>query len=165
MREDRALWLVLGLLLLGGGGVVIYNQTRGLRNNNPGNIRRTPVNDLGGPDPWQGLAPQQTDVSFFQFVSAAYGIRAMAIILRGYRNNGRNTISKIITRWAPASENDVAAYVQDVSSYSGIDPDAPLADSDMPMVVAGIIKHENGLQPYAMATITQGFDLGGVAYA
>jgi hypothetical protein len=33
---------------------------RGIRNNNPGNIRRNS-------DPWQGLAERQGDVEFFTF--------------------------------------------------------------------------------------------------
>ena len=31
--------------------------TRGIRNHNPGNLRRSA-------DPWQGLAPEQTDKEF-----------------------------------------------------------------------------------------------------
>ena len=39
---------------------------RGLRNNNPLNIRRSK-------DQWQGLRAQQTDASFCQFESLEYG--------------------------------------------------------------------------------------------
>jgi hypothetical protein len=35
---------------------------RGIRNNNPGNLRRNS-------DPWQGLAERQGDVEFFTFKS------------------------------------------------------------------------------------------------
>ena len=41
---------------------------RGIRNHNPGNIRRSQ-------DPWQGLASAQNDPEFFIFQSAIYGIR------------------------------------------------------------------------------------------
>lgn len=47
-------------------------EPRGLRNNNPGNIRTTK-------DRWQGLRPQQTDPAFFQFTEMRYGYRALII--------------------------------------------------------------------------------------
>ena len=47
---------------------------RGIRNNNPLNIRR-------GKDQWQGLRAQQTDASFCQFESLEYGWRAAFYLL------------------------------------------------------------------------------------
>ena len=44
---------------------------RGIRNNNPLNIRRT------AKDQWKGLRAQQTDASFCQFESLEYGWRAV----------------------------------------------------------------------------------------
>ena len=52
---------------------------RGIRNNNPGNIRRNG-------DPWQGLAKEQNDREFFTFKSAVYGIRALARLLITYQD-------------------------------------------------------------------------------
>ena len=43
--------------------------SRGIRNNNPLNIRRSADN-------WQGAREEQTDQSFVQFKSMAYGYRA-----------------------------------------------------------------------------------------
>ena len=43
---------------------------RGIRNNNPLNIRRT------AKDQWKGLRAQQTDASFCQFESLEFGWRA-----------------------------------------------------------------------------------------
>ena len=57
----------------------VYDMSRGLRNNNPGNIRKTG-------DKWQGLSTTQTDDSFFQFTDAKYGIRAMAKLLKNYQS-------------------------------------------------------------------------------
>lgn len=56
-------------------------EPRGLRNNNPGNIRTTK-------DRWQGLRPQQTDPAFFQFTEMRYGYRALIITCR---TTGANT--------------------------------------------------------------------------
>ena len=69
--------------------------TRGIRNHNPGNLRRSA-------DPWQGLAPEQTDKDFFQFTSAKWGIRALARTLIAYQDKvGLKNIKQMIGRWAP----------------------------------------------------------------
>lgn len=79
---------------------------RGIRNNNPLNIR------LG--DKWQGLCKEQTDKAFCQFVSMEYGLRAAFIILFNYLKKRVDTPDKIIKRWAPPSENDTEAYINRV---------------------------------------------------
>lgn len=95
---------------------------RGMRNNNPGNIR------ISG-NAWQGKIPvsSNTDGAFEQFKSYVYGIRAMILNLRSYFNNGNNTLRKIITKWAPAADNnDTAAYIFTVSAKTGFGPDQVL---------------------------------------
>ena len=82
---------------------------RGIRNNNPLNIRR-------GTN-WLGLSKHQTDPAFCQFDSMTYGLRAGLIIIRTYMMKYKlTTIHSIVTRWAPPSENDTNAYVKSVSS-------------------------------------------------
>lgn len=88
---------------------------RGIRNNNPLNLRRTKT-------AWMGLAsPQQVskwDKDFCQFVSMEWGIRAAAVTLRTYIQRYKlNTISSIITRWAPPSENKTQSYIDTVASH------------------------------------------------
>lgn len=135
---------------------------RGVRNNNPGNI------ELG--DPWQGLAPKQTDGRFAQFVSPAYGIRALARTLITYQDKyGIRTVTGAINRWAPPVENDTGAYVRQVQKAVGGDLiDAHDYASLRPMVEA-IVRHENGQGPlknantwYNTATIDEGLRLAGV---
>lgn len=152
-RDDWILWL-LGALLLAGGGYVTYQATRGLRNNNPGNIRRSS-------EAWQGLSPEQNDDAFFSFVSPEYGIRAMARILANYSANyGLDTVRGLISRWAPSTENDTNAYVTNVARALGIAPDAPInVQVSLPRLIPAIIKQENGLQPYSASTITRGISL------
>lgn len=132
---------------------------RGIRNNNPGNLRRTDT-------AWQGLAEQQTDSDFFIFKSPIYGIRAMARILVAYQvKHGLRTIRQIIKRWAPENENDTAAYVEAVSADTGLPKDQPLdmhAYADLKPIVEAIIKHENGQQPYTGAQIDKALVLAGV---
>lgn len=89
--------------------------TRGIRNCNPLNIRRGSA--------WQGLAPVQNDPQFCQFMHTSWGLRAAFVILRRYiKVQGCCTLRAIISRWAPASENDTARYIQFVANMVGVDP-------------------------------------------
>jgi len=115
---------------------------RGIRNNNPGNLIIT------GND-WNGEIPvaQNTDGKFEQFYSLEYGIRAMAYDITGDVNGGLNTLTKLITEYAPASDgNDTAAYISSVSSASGIGPNAPLVLSydALKAIIKAKLRVENG---------------------
>lgn len=93
-------------------------MTRGLRNNNPLNIRHSQ-------DQWQGAATTQTDTAFVQFRSMAYGYRAAWKTLDTYnlrfrREHKPYNVRNIIARWAPPSENDTEAYVKAVVKLSGL---------------------------------------------
>lgn len=113
---------------------------RGLRNNNPLNIR------LGSD--WQGLHPEQTDGQFCQFTHMRYGVRAALIILRRYMLTYKlRTIRKIVARWAPASENNVNSYVSLVAGKTKLDPDAeldPVSLVQLCLLVKGMAYVENG---------------------
>ena len=129
---------------------------RGIRNNNPGNIRHG--------EKWLGLADEQPDRDFCTFKSAVLGIRAMARILHNYqRLHGLATVAGMIARWAPPSENDTDAYVRHVAGEMGVEPDQAVdLAADIPAfrrMVAGMIHHENGIQPYSDGTITTGINL------
>ena len=134
-------------------------QTRGIRNNNPGNIRKSK-------DPWQGLAERQIDAAFFVFKSPMYGIRALARLLITYQDKKKlRTIRDIIRRWAPQTENDTNAYIISVADFTGFAQDQILDmhrfDHLKPLVEA-IIRHENGQQPYTDTEITKALVLAGV---
>jgi len=147
------LWWGLAALLLFGGGVAVYTMTRGLRNNNPGNLRKSN-------DAWQGLSPTQTDDDFFQFVNPTWGIRALGKVLQTYMTRyGLHTVASIVTRWAPPNENDTLAYIDSVASLMGVDANQSLSDEDLPALTKAIIKHENGINPYSDAVIDGGLAL------
>lgn len=130
----------------------ISDTIRGLRNNNPGNIR------LG--QPWQGMAETQTDPAFVQFTSPEYGIRAMNKILDSYASRGIVSVQGIIQTWAPPSDNnDTASYVRAVALEIGVAPYDTVTPDKRPALIAAIIKHENGVQPYALATIQTGVSM------
>ena len=134
------------------GAPVSGQAARGLRNNNPGNLENNGIR-------WQGLASRQTDSRFYQFTAPLWGIRALARTLKTYRDKyGLQTATEIISRWAPAFENNVGSYARAVASAVGVDPDSPLPDDESSRVklVAAIIKHENGAQPYPNDLIREG---------
>ena len=68
---------------------------RGLRNNNPGNIR------VVKGQVWQGeiTGSRKKDKSFCEFVTIAHGYRALIKLLQNYRRkNGLNTLRQMILR-------------------------------------------------------------------
>ena len=141
---------------------------RGIRNHNPGNIRKSR-------ERWQGLAPTQTDPAFFQFISAVFGIRALAKVLKTYqKKHGLRTVRQIIGRWAPANgdsngplpggeyKQDTGAYVTQVAKAVKVSADEAINLADpqtMVALVTAIIRHENGVQPYHTTLIRQGVDM------
>lgn len=93
-------------------------MTRGLRNNNPLNIRHSC-------DKWQGMAATQTDTAFVQFQTMAYGYRAAwktldTYCLRFRRERLPYNVRNIISRWAPPCENDTEVYIRCVLRLSGL---------------------------------------------
>lgn len=128
---------------------------RGIRNHNPGNLRRSA-------DRWQGLAPVQADPDFFQFTAPEWGYRALLRTLQTYRRkHGLKTIAELINRWAPPTENDTEAYLRDVCRAMQVTPDF-VPDTDdretMCALAAAIAHHENG-QPAVMADVERGWEL------
>jgi hypothetical protein len=115
---------------------------RGFRNLNPGNVRK-------GQD-WQGLAPHGLDAEFDVFVSAEMGFRALCRILLNYRRkHGLKTVTGIISRWAPPTENDTAKYISFVCSSAGVGPDEELRfdRQQLFLLAKAIARKENGRRP------------------
>ncbi len=67
---------------------------------------------------------------FAMFPTREAGLAAADSNLAGYAGKGINTLGAAITRWAPPSENDTAAYINRVSQASGLDPNAPIDLTD-----------------------------------
>ena len=93
-------------------------MTRGLRNNNPLNIRHSA-------DRWQGARIMQTDPDYVQYKDIKWGFRAAWKILDTYcltfKKEGKAyNVKNIIGRWAPPTENDTDAYVRAVVKLSGL---------------------------------------------
>ncbi len=114
-------------------------MTRGLRNNNPLNIRR-----VAGTS-WKGQRATQTDKAFVQFETIEWGLRAAYCILRTYRNKYKAVcIEDIITRWAPPTENDTRRYICDCCRLTGFGGKERLAEKDWPQLVKAMARIECG---------------------
>lgn len=118
-------------------------MSRGLRNNNPGNIRQNSDNFLGEIKP-------STDPAFKQFESIEYGYRAIFVTLNTYQKKyGLSTIRAMISRWAPPKDNnDTEAYIRAVSSESGVPENSHITSTNkdvMVPIVAAMSRVENGV--------------------
>ncbi len=118
--------------------------SRGLRNNNPGNIRIKKSN------PWQGRVPisENTDGVFEQFTSMSYGIRALIKMLMTYnRKYGLNTVQGIISRYAPSNENNTSGYINKVCQRLQVSPttEIQLKGQTLYKLVKAIVWVENGV--------------------
>lgn len=138
--------------------------TRGVRNNNPGNIDYNPRNQ------WLGQLPPDPLIEkrFARFDTAENGIRALAKLVLAYRGKdgmpgvgspGIDTVREVINRWAPGVENDTDAYIKAVANGVGVAPNQPIDLRNFRTLIAittGIIKQENGGVPYAASVIAEG---------
>lgn len=128
---------------------------RGLRNNNPGNIRI-------GVDQWVGEIRPSKDKEFCWFIDMKHGYRALIKLLQNYRRMyGCQTIDNMISRWAPPSENNTNAYIIDVCKQLQMPSSYVIDINDrdtMCALAAAISRHENGVDA-VMEDIHAGWDL------
>lgn len=178
-RDGLGIWLTLGLVFA--GGVVVFAGTpsgggsgnvnipngggggsapRGIRNNNPGNIKISS-------SAWQGKVPvsQNTDGTFEQFTSYAYGVRAMLKLLQNYiQRDGKDTIRKIIYKYAPpggTDKNPTENYIRKVSEWSGIGADQRITftRSTVKPLSQAMAYFENGRPAISDTQFEQGWNL------
>ena len=129
--------------------------SRGLRNNNPLNIRRNGTK-------WEGLSKEQSDNSFFCFIAPEWGYRAAIITLRNYfRVHNLKSIREWVERWAPPVENNTEAYIKCVCKRTGFsdafEPDIYNKEQMLP-IVAAMSFMENGTEA-VLSQIERGWEL------
>ncbi|MBV2180963.1 MAG: hypothetical protein KUL86_06970 [Castellaniella sp.] len=153
LAADATPW-VMGEGAAPAGDPVLANEPRPIRLNNPGAIVR------GGNDR-QG-ATSGADPRFESYATPEHGIRAMGKLLLKYQDgHGLDTVEGIISRWAPANENNTASYISTVSKALGVKPGDAVDmhdSSTMGKMVRAMIKVENGKQPYTDAQIDAGLN-------
>lgn len=121
---------------------------RGMRNNNPGNIRTLPASRA-----WRGQVGD--DRGYGVYDEMASGVRALAKQLLAYEKRGLVTVRAIIETWAPAVGRDpvtgktytqaTPAYVTAVTRALQVKADDALdIKARLVELAAAIIKHENG---------------------
>lgn len=132
------------------GEAVGNGAPRGIRNNNPGNIEHR------SDTRWQGQAGH--DGRFARFETPEHGLRALSRDLGTKMGRGLTSVRSILETYAPRGENDTDAYVAAVSRSLGVAPTARLDPNDVRVragLMAAIVQHENGQQPYSAALIQE----------
>lgn len=118
---------------------------RGLRNNNPGNIRHQDAND------WQGMTGQDSS-GFVIFSEPKWGIRAIGKVIDSYQRRGIWMLRDVIETWAPPGDNnDTDSYLSHVMQLTGWQAAhvPQRTEGDYVALVKAIVLHENGRQPYS----------------
>jgi hypothetical protein len=136
---------------------------RGIRNNNPGNIRLSKT-------VWQGQKLVPEDPDFVAFSTPLYGLRALMKTLLTYHfKYGLDTVESIINRYAPPHENATDAYIFSVSRALKVRRTDKINLTLKPTLIAlaqAIVLRENGPPPpgyppvwYAPEIYTEAADL------
>ncbi|MEG1622339.1 MAG: structural protein P5 [Alistipes sp.] len=116
-------------------------MSRGLTNRNPGNIRRSQTR-------YKGEVTPSRDPAFKEFQTAAWGYRAIFVLLYTYwKRYHLNTVETMISRWAPPTENHTRQYIRYVADAIGVVPDEPIDTLDVATMIpfaAAISEVENG---------------------
>lgn len=124
--------------------------SRGLRNNNPGNLIYTNI-DWDGKIPysqnkdWEGT-PSNVKKKFEQYIDIRHGIRAMMRDLVNDIKKGKNNIVELISEYAPSIENKTASYINTVVNAVGLSPSATIDLSEETIIGLAkvIVLVENG---------------------
>jgi len=125
-------------------------KNRSFRNNNFGNL-----NYIGQEGASLEAKNSKGEARFARFNTPEEGMRALANQVTLY-STGRSkaagyqkleTVSQIISKWAPTNENDTNAYIQAVSQKLGVKPNDKIDTSDqnvMTALIRAIATHEGG---------------------
>ncbi|HEJ7990252.1 TPA: hypothetical protein SMI27_000890 [Serratia liquefaciens] len=132
------------------------SSPRGIRNNNPGNL-----NYVGQ----EGASKEGGENGRFAvFGSMTDGIAALYKQIQLYFKRGTDTISEIVNKYAPASDNNnVMAYINSLVKATGKGAHESLGSADMSTIfnlLKGIINHENGKGYVSDNDIMRGIQVG-----
>lgn len=108
-------------------------MTRGMRNNNPGNLK--------------AVGKQRRDREGFRvFDTMEEGVQAADAQLQRYAKRGVETVDQIVNTWAPKGDkNDVAAYLKSIEAQTGMTPeDIPADAGARHALLAAMFKQESG---------------------
>ena len=140
--------------------MAISTLPRGIRNNNPLNLRISN-------NPWLGKVTHNTDGAFEQFTTMEYGIRAAmrnvkTIVQRRAKQGQATNVSQLIHVWAPASDgNNERVYCRTIADKTGIQPYDEINIQDKNffcLLIYGMAYQENG-QAIPMGKISSAYVL------
>lgn len=132
-------------------------NTRAERNNNPGNLNY--AGQAGA------TLEDGSGARFAKFGSTAEGVSALARQLQRYGERGLDTVSKIINKYAPSSENNTQAYIDALSKRLGVSGDQKLDLNDpgtLSNLIKGISRHESGKDYLSDSDVMTGLSMAGV---
>lgn len=133
-------------------GVYKMKKTpRNVRNNNPLNIRESAR--------WDGERAVDSDKAFEEFKSPEYGFRAAYIILLQYLERGDNTIQKIVSKWAPATENHTSAYINYIAEKLILSPAVTLLPTDLALLMLHMANYEGANGAFTIEQAQAGVEL------
>lgn len=118
-------------------------------------INHNPTNIIKSSAQWEGktLTPLKIIVEgrntrFEAFENDYFGIRAALLNLKnGYFNKGKNTLEKIISKWAPATENNTTNYINTAVKLTDWDKDKVINEknnAEMFILLKTIAKIDGG---------------------
>lgn len=120
-------------------------QTRGMRNNNPGNL------EFAGQ---RGAVRENGEGRFAKFGTLSEGVAALGRQLQLYGKRGINTLRKVIETWAPRYnkktgkiENDTEGYISRMREMTGFGENQRINLQDastLGLLIRGITTVENG---------------------
>lgn len=138
MTKKNSFLIIIPILLLLSWELIFKKMTRGMRNNNPFNLR-----DSGSL--WLGLIGRD-DQGFCQFIDLKSGVRAGILNLKNGYFKQRLSIEEIVNRYAPAVENNVDNYIDLLCGYSTLFVPTYVPDNltDYMLICKGIVRMEQG---------------------
>lgn len=145
-------------------------NSRGIANNNPGNVMAN--------QPWEGMKGQDS-VGFAIFSSPPWGFRAMFRNYISYFDAGYNTIRKIVLRWSPPEGNKTPsdpdgtkqanAYIAALCAATGWDPDEVIKiktwDVASRLCYAQVIHEIGQFAPFTLQQMKEGAFRAGIVDA
>ena len=139
---------------------------RGLRNNNPGNIRYSSANDWRGKVPYSqnsdyNCTSGKEEKAFEQFSEYKYGVRAMVVLIKNYIIRGNDSIRSLVSKYAPSTENDTLGYIDFVSEKTGIGVDEKLSTTKRTIkkIVLAMAQKESGSNAISSSQFEQAWKM------
>jgi hypothetical protein len=142
--------IAAGILLAAYG--VYKMPNRNVRNNNPLNVRHNPANE------WDGMTGD--DGAFVTFKTPQYGFRAAYKIIKKYQGSyGLTSISDIVKRWAPATENHTQGYIDYLAEKLDKWTWTEIDESEMPELLFYMAEFEGAKGAFTLNQINEGIAL------